>query len=129
MLGLGRRNKRSEWEGRGLHELVPHRLIAHESTAEGGLRLLEPRFKGPVLGRLLQPRLPRNRAHVHVDLDERGRFLWLSMDGTHSVSDLVAMFGERFPDDAEQVHERVWRYVAVMEHHGFLEFEILPATP
>ncbi len=128
MFGLGSKRP-AAWEGRSTAELIPCRRIAHETTPEGGLRLLEPRFKSGLLGRLLQPRLPAERAHVHVTLDERGRFLWLNMNGQRTVAELASLFVEQFPDDAEQAADRVWRYVAVMEHHGFLAFEIVQDEP
>lgn len=126
MFGSARPRQPAAWEGQTLDRLVPRRRIAHETTAEGGLSLLDPRFKGRILWWLLQPRLHAERAHVHVALDERGRFIWLGMDGIRTVAELVVLFVERFPKDIDQAAERVWRYVAVMEHHGFVEFGIVP---
>jgi len=125
-----RKKKNTErWVGQDVRSLVPHRRVAHEASGEDGLlRLLEPRFKGPVLGRLLQPRLPRERAHVRVELDGRGSDIWRAIDGRTDVAGLVLMFVERYPDDAEQAPERVWRFLAVMEHHGFIEL-VPPGAP
>ena len=100
------------------------RRIGHEASGEDGIiRLLEPRFKDRLLGRFLQPLLPRERAHVKVALDAQGSDIWRAIDGRTRIAELVRMFVERYPDDTEQAPERVWRYLAVMEHHGFIDIE------
>jgi len=103
-------------------DLVPVRRIESEIfDAEDRIRLLDPRFKKGLLGRFLQSRLPRERAHVKVELDARGSDLWRAIDGRCKVADLVRLFEDRYPDDTEQAADRVWRFLAVMEHHGFIE--------
>jgi hypothetical protein len=124
VFGLGKKRERPQWAGLDAMDLVPVRRIESELfDAEDRIRLLEPRFKKGLLGRFLQSRLPRNRAHVKVELDARGSDLWRAIDGRASVADLVRLFVERYPDDTEQAAERVWRFLAVMEHHGFIELE------
>jgi len=120
MFGIGAKRKAAAWEGHGVSEIIPTRRVAHEDTPDDGIRLLDPRFKGAILGRLLQPRLPAKRAHVKVDLDDRGCLIWRHMDGVRTVADLAVLFEAAFPEDTEQSQERVWRYIAVMEHHGFV---------
>ncbi len=126
MFGIGAKRKPAAWEGHSVSEIVPSRLIESvDRPDEAGIRLLDPRFKGRILGRLLQPRLPAKRAHVHVDLDEQGCIIWKNIDGKRSVADLTVLFTEAFPDDSEQAQERVWRYIVVMEHHGFVELGLV----
>ncbi|MBU0743339.1 PqqD family protein [bacterium] len=124
MFGFKKTPKPDRWKGRNVLELVPVQLVAHEASGTDGLvRLLEPRFRDRLLGRILQPRLPRERAHVKVELDARGSDIWRAIDGRTSVAELVGLFVARHPDDSQQAPERVWRFLAVMEHHGFIELE------
>ena len=126
MFGFGTKRTPAAWEGHAVSEIVPSRRVAHEDTPDRGIRLLDPRFKGAILGRLLQPRLPAHRAHVKVDLDDRGCLIWRSIDGVRTVADLAKLFETAYPEDADQAQERVWRYVAVMEHHGFVDLDLKP---
>ncbi len=124
MFGLRRKQPEDRWGGLDARDMVPVRRIESELfDAEDRIRLLDPRFKNGLLGRFLQSRLPRDRAHVKVELDARGSDLWRAIDGRSSVADLVRRFRERYPDDTEQAADRVWRFLAVMEHHGFITLE------
>ena len=124
MFGLVKRRRQDRWVGCNVMELVPVRRVESEKGVEdGNVRLLEPRFKGRLLGRFLQTRLPRERAHVKVELDAQGSDLWRAIDGHICIAELVRLFVARYPDDTQQAPERVWRYLAVMEHHGFIDLE------
>ena len=125
MLGSRKKERQNRWEGVNVLDLVPQRLIAHESGDDGLLNLLDPRFKGRLLG-WLQPRLPAGRAYVKVRLDAQGSIIWQALDGESTVSDVVRGFVARNPEDAEQAAERVWRFLTAMEHHGFISLSLRP---
>lgn len=109
--------------GRDLMALVPEKVVGSRVEPDTGLvTVLPPRFTDPFLGRLLQPRLPKTRRHIRVELESRGSVLWERIDGRAAVRDLVLVFEEAFPDDAEDSADRVCKWVYGMYHNGFVSF-------
>ncbi len=111
----------SRWHNIDYLDLIPEHVVGHEPGAEPGkVRLLTPRYGGPVLGRLLQPRLRGDRRWVRVPLDARGSWLWRHIDGRTSVRDLVRGFAAAFPDETDDAAERVCQYVESLVQNRFL---------
>lgn len=103
--------------------LVPEKIVGSRVDPDTGLvTVLPPRFSDPILGRLLQPYLPAERRHIRVVLEARGSALWEQVDGCAPVRDLVGVFEEVFPDDAEDSADRVCKWVYGMYHNGFVRF-------
>jgi hypothetical protein len=120
MAGPGRRH---ELAGRDFMTLVPARVVDWEDDPATGLVVaLLPRFRDPILGRLLQPRLPQKRRWVRVTIDERGSLLWRAVDGARPVSALVPLYLEAFPHDLDEAHERVCRWVYAAYAGGLMRF-------
>jgi hypothetical protein len=111
----------SRWSGIDYLDLVPEHIVGHEPGAEPGkVLLLTPRYGGPILGRLLQPRLRGERRWVRVALDARGSWLWPRIDGRTTVGELVAGFAAAFPDDADATAERLCHYVESLVQNRLL---------
>lgn len=116
--------QRPRLEGVNYLELVPIRLVDSEPGSESARLLLRmPRYRDPVLGRLLQPRLRGDRRFIRVPLDPRGSWLWPLIDGRRTVGELVGMFRREFPEDETEIEERLCHYVAALAAHGFLAVE------
>lgn len=126
---MGLFGDKKRWQGVDFAGLVPRQCAPSESADETGrIVLLQPRYQGWLLGRLLQPRLPADKKYLKVPLERRGSFLWALVDGQRTVADLVAAFVEAFPAEKEQAGERVAGYLYNLEVHGFLEFTNLENT-
>ncbi len=107
-------------------DLVPESLVPWESDGQGGpVVLLLPRYRDPLFGRLIQPRLGPRKRHVRMTLDGRGSWLWPRMDGRTDLRTLVDGFCEAFPDDQEQAAERISGYLFNMYEHKVLKFNNL----
>lgn len=111
--------KKIAYEGDYL-DLVPRRVVESETTAEGQVVLLAPRYRDAVWGRLLQPRLGPGKRHVRVPLEARGAALWRAVDGQRTVRDLVAIVGEAAPGDGDDLARRTCLYVQALVDNGFL---------
>jgi hypothetical protein len=102
-------------------DLIPAQAVASETQApDGKIVLLVPRYRDPVFGRLLQPRLRGEKRYIRVPLDARGSWLWPRIDGERTVGTLAREFRGAFPDDGEAVEERISRYVAALVGNGFV---------
>jgi len=106
-------------------ELVPRRIVQSDpGGAPSRVLLLMPRYRDPVFGRLVQPHLRGERRFIRVPLDPRGSWLWAQVDGEMTVGELVQRFREAFPEETEQVEERLCHYVAAMVGHGFMAVDL-----
>jgi hypothetical protein len=116
--------QRPRLEGVNYLDLVPVRLVDSEPGSEPARLLLRmPRYRDPILGRLLQPRLRGDRRFIRVPLDPRGSWLWPRIDGRRTVGELVGMFRREFPEDEAEIEERLSLYIAGLAAHGFLAVE------
>ena len=120
---MGILGDRKRWEGVDFAGLIPVRTAPFEDgDRPGQIVLLQPRYQGWLLGRLIQPRLPDHKKYLRVPLEDRGSFLWGLLDGRRTVADLAAAFVAEFPAEADQAGERVAGYLYNLERNGFLEF-------
>jgi hypothetical protein len=111
----------SRWDGIDYLDLVPEHAVDQEPGLDAGkVQLLTPRYSGPILGRLLQPRLRGARRWVRVPLDARGSWLWQRIDGRTPVRDLVREFAVAFPDEGQDTATRVCHYVESLVQNKLL---------
>lgn len=106
--------------------LVPVPMVESFFDAdEQQVVLLIPRYRDPVFGRLLQPRLSEAKRHIRMKLDARGSWLWPLMDGERSIGQLAEMFERRFPEDAAESGQRISGYLYNLYEHELLKFNNL----
>lgn len=115
------RRRPRPFAGRDFLDLVPAAAVPCAPDPDaGGLLVLLPRFRDPVLARLLQPRLPAHRRWVKVRLDARGAVLWQAMDGRRTIRELVPVYEAAFPDDRTEAAERVCKWFYAGYESGLL---------
>ena len=56
----------------------------------------------------------------HISLDKYGTVMWESIDGKNSISDIIHIMEESFPDERKRMLDRVVRFAAVLERNGFI---------
>ena len=124
---MGLFKRKSRWEGVDFLGLVPEQCVEKTTEDEQGhVVLLVPRFRSGPLSRWLQPRIPEERAHFRVRLEERGSWVWRQCDGRRTVGEMVAGFAEEFPAESGQVAERVCQFVYQLADNRFVAFSNLP---
>jgi len=122
-MNLWRRTSR-KWRGVDFMALVPVQACGWtEGDRPGQVVVLQPRFRSGLLGRFLQPRLKEGKKHLRIPLEDRGSFLWGLMDGRRTVGEMTVAFSGEFPEDTEQVPERVATYLYQMAENNLILFE------
>jgi hypothetical protein len=116
--------RRHRLQGVNYLDLVPRHVVdAAPESDSGRVILLVPRYRDFLYSRLVQPFLRGDKRWIKIPLDPRGSWLWEQVDGRRTVGELARGFREAFPEDAEQVEERVSQYVAALVGNGFLAVE------
>ena len=112
---------REEWLEE-LLQLKPARVMEWERDPEGKVILLVPKFRDPILGRLIQPRL-RRRPHFHVNLDEVGTFVWEQCTGEKTVSEIVESMQSHFGERVEPAVQRLSLFLSQLASGRFIRYK------
>jgi len=103
-----------------LLDLVPERILECERDDDGRVHLLEPKFTGPILGKLLMPRM--NQPYSKTRLDEVGTIVWESCDGSTDVRTISGRLAERFGDDFDPEHKRLALFLHALSSRGWIKY-------
>ena len=56
----------------------------------------------------------------HIALDKYGTTLWLALDGTATVNDLLNKMNEAFPEESDKMLNRVVQFLTTLETWKFI---------
>ena len=56
----------------------------------------------------------------HIALDKYGSTLWLALDGTATVNDLLAKMNEAFPAESDKMLNRLVQFLTTLETWKFI---------
>ncbi len=56
----------------------------------------------------------------HISLDKYGSVLWLALDGTATVNDVLGKMNEAFPDEQDKMLNRVVQFLTTLESWKFI---------
>lgn len=115
--------RKSRWAGVNMLDLIPEPRVSSRWDEENQRVILEvPRFREPLVGPLLQRAMPAHRKYYLVPLEPRGSLIWPQMDGSRTVGDLAQEVLAAFPEDQDQVMERVSKYMVGLYQNNFIRF-------
>ena len=57
----------------------------------------------------------------HIALDKYGSTLWLALDGTATVNDLLAKMNEAFPAESDKMLNRLVQFLTTLERWEFIK--------
>ena len=57
----------------------------------------------------------------HIALDKYGTKLWLALDGTATVNDVLNKMNEAFPDERDKMLNRVVQFLTTLETWKFIQ--------
>ena len=59
----------------------------------------------------------------HIRLDTLGSFVFLWMDGRHTVADIAQQVRAEFGQEAEPLYARLIRYLCILQRNGFICYD------
>jgi hypothetical protein len=107
-------------------ELTPLRLLGHTPGEGAKVSVLLPRYRGTLLGSLLQSRT--NRKYIQIRLDEFGSATWLLIDGQATVGEICSKLVEQFGESLatpEEMEDRVAKFMFVLYDQRYITFREL----
>ncbi len=88
------------------------------SRDDSGNVTLEVENRG-VANRIAQKLLKKPKIS-YIHLEEFGSFIWLLIDGKHSIYEIATSVREQFGDKAEPLYERLLQYFKILESNNFI---------
>jgi hypothetical protein len=96
-----------------LWEAKPKRLVQSETTVEGAVTVLVPKFRNPFLVKWVLPHLAR--PFFRVKLDAVGSAIWNRCDGATPVSAIAEELKSTFGAAVEPVDDRIGSFLRQLE--------------
>lgn len=96
-----------------LLDLKPVRNVSWETSAEGHIVLLVPKFRNRLLARVLVPLLKRST--VKLSLDGIGSDVWTLCDGKTDVGMIARRLAEKYGKETDPAYDRLARFFKALE--------------
>ncbi len=113
--------KKQEAAETNLWELTPLRNAKWETTEEGKVVVLVPKFKNPFLVKWVLPHLAK--PFFRIKLDEIGSLIWKQCDGATSISTIAESLKQTFGDAVDPVDARINKFLNHLERGDLLVVE------
>ncbi|MFA6468192.1 MAG: PqqD family protein [Bacteroidota bacterium] len=104
-----------------LWELMPLRLAKWETTEEGKVVVLVPKFKHPLLVKWVMPVLAK--PYFRIKLDDIGSTIWMQCDGKTPVSAIAGALKSKFGEAVEPVEARIHSFLNHLDRGDLLQLE------
>lgn len=103
-----------------MYDLIPHSMVQSETTPDGQIILLKPKFKNAFLVKHLMPRLKRPYFRIH--LDEIGTATWQKIDGRRSAGLIAEEINRERGATVEPMFERISLFLHRLQKGDLIEF-------
>ena len=101
-----------------LWDLMPVRLAKWETTEEGKVVVLVPKFKHPLLVKWVMPVLAK--PFFRIKLDDIGSVIWQQCDGKTPVSAIAATLKAKFGESIEPMEAKIKHFLHHLERGDLL---------
>lgn len=109
-----------------LLELTPQRKADWETTGDGLVVLLIPKFRNQLMAQWVLPMLKSK--FFRIKLDTYGSFVWKQCDGNTPVREIGDHMKREFGESAEPVFDRIGKFLHKLEREEFIRIERQQAT-
>ena len=113
--------KKQEIKEVNLWELTPLRNAKWETTEEGKVVVLVPKFKNSFLVKWILPHLAK--PFFRIKLDDIGSMIWKQCDGATTISIIAESLKNTFGKTVEPVDERINKFLNHLERGDLLLVE------
>lgn len=104
-----------------LWELKPKRNAEWETTDEGKIIVLVPKFRNPFLTKWVMPYL--SKPYFRIKLDDVGTMIWQQSDGATTVASISESLKKKFGASVEPVDARINHFLNHLERGDLIVFE------
>jgi hypothetical protein len=117
--------KKTHQAALNFHEMTPFRVREHVLEENGLASIVVPKFKNEFLTHFLVPR--RKPKVIKVKLDAMGTAIWLELDGTSNVGQILDRLKENtMPEASSDYFEaRALQFLRVLHKQGHIGFREL----
>ena len=110
--------KKQETPEVNLWELTPLRNAKWETTEEGKVVVLVPKFRNKFLVKFILPYLAK--PFFRIKLDDVGSLIWQQCDGATNVSIIAESLKQKFGEAVDPVDERINKFLNHLERGDLL---------
>ena len=100
--------------------LVPVRNMKWETSEEGQVVLLRPKYRNAFLARLLLPRM--KNPHFKIKLDDIGSYFWQNCDGARTIKEIAELQKQRFGEAVDPLYDRISLFLQTLQRSRFIVF-------
>lgn len=104
-----------------LWDLRPKRNAEWETTEEGKVVVLVPKFSNPYLVKWILPHL--SKPYFRIKLDDVGSAIWQQLDGSTPMSSIAEKLKEQFGAAVEPVESRINHFLNQLERGNLVTIE------
>jgi hypothetical protein len=101
--------------------LVPVRNMKWETSEEGQVVLLRPKYRNAFLARLLLPRM--KNPHYKIKLDDIGSYFWQNCDGARTIKEIAELQKKRFGEAVDPLYDRISLFLQTLQRSRFIVFK------
>jgi hypothetical protein len=103
-----------------MYDLIPHVRVKSETTTDGKIILLKPKFKNAFMLKYLVPRLKHPYYRIH--LDQLGTSTWQKIDGVRSAGLIAEEISRELGTAVEPAFKRVSLFLHQFNKGKLIEF-------
>ncbi len=101
-------------------DLTPVKLQTDEVNNENMVTIIYPKFKNELAKKFVVPRL--KSADFRINLEKFGSAVWMNMNGSNKVQDIIKILQEKFGDEFQDAETRVIKFVFQLYEQKLISF-------
>lgn len=101
-------------------DLTPVKLQTDEVNNENMVTIVYPKFKNELAKKFVVPRL--KSADFRIKLEKFGSAVWMNMNGSNKVQDIIKILQEKFGDEFQDAETRVIKFVFQLYEQKLISF-------
>ena len=98
--------------------IKPVRNVRSESSQDGTVVLIVPKFRDGFFSRWFQPHLAK--PEFRLKLDAYGSFLWNACDGKTTIEDIAQQMSTHFGEEKDSLYERIAKFMRKLDESKFI---------